>query len=210
MAGAMAAWVVETWPRRSPPRQGSGIGIRQSGAAEATLPNRWLAALADLATPLAAACAALAVLPDFDLLLHTHRTYSHSLGATAVVWAMAALAAWRLRLPVVKTATVCAAAYGSHVLLDWLGRDDSRLAGPMALWPLTSVHFKSGLDLFLEFTLLYRRQHLDWVTVLARNAHALGRELLVLGPPFLLVMKFRLTANRPPIPDPRPLRTERA
>jgi hypothetical protein len=93
---------------------------------------------------------------------------------------------------VIRTATVCAAAYGSHVLLDWLGRDDSRLAGPMATWPLTTVHLKSGLDLFLEFTLLYRRQHLDLVSVLTHNAQALGRELLILGPPFLLAMRFRL------------------
>ncbi len=200
MAGAMTAWAAEAWAaRRSSastfasvptPAAGERSNARTFGGAVRS-PDAWLAALADLSAPLTVACAVLAVIPDFDVFLHTHRTYSHSLGAAAVVWAIAALVAWRLRLPVLWTATVCAAAYASHIFLDWLGRDDSRLAGPMALWPLTTAHFKSGADLFMEFTLLHRRRF-DLAAMLARNAHAVIREITILGGPFLLVMTLRL------------------
>jgi hypothetical protein len=217
MAGAVTAWVAETWVRRSS-RQGVAVvpsasaatdtcseartgGPRaQVGRTPRTL-DRWLAALADLASPLAVTCAVVAVLPDFDVFVHTHRTYSHSLGAAAIAGGVAALVAWRLRLPVVRTAAICAAAYASHVLLDWLGRDDSRLAGPMALWPLTTLHFKSGLDLFLEFTLLHRRRF-DVVAMFARNAQALGREVLILGGPFLVAAVMKLRSSRPATSSP--------
>jgi hypothetical protein len=89
----------------------------------------------------------------------------------------------------------CGAAYASHVLLDWLGRDDSRLAGPMALWPLTHAHFKSGADLFMEFTMLRRRRYGAWTT-LVRNSPALIREIMILGVPFVVVIALRLTGQR--------------
>ena len=60
----------------------------------------------------------------------------------------------------------------------------------MALWPLTTMHFKSGADLFLEFTLLHKRRF-DVTAMLARNAPALIREIAILGGPFLVVMKLR-------------------
>ncbi len=196
MAGAMTAWVAEMSMRRpspgsSAPETAAGV----SSSAASRIIDRSLARVVDLVSPLTVACAVLAVSPDFDVFLHTHRTYSHSLGAAAIVWVLVALVAWRLRLPVVKTATICAAAYASHVLLDWLGRDDSRLAGPMALWPLTTAHFKSGADLFMEFTLLHKR-HLDLIATIIGNAPALAREMLIIGVPFLLVMTLRLKMQR--------------
>src|SRR5512142_3218497 len=118
MAGAMTAWVAELSMRRPLPNL-VAPHTPDSGTRLSRTPHiidRSLAALADLVSPLAVACAVLAVSPDFDVFLRTHRTYSHSLGAAAIVWAVVALIAWRLRLPVVKTATICAAAYASHVL----------------------------------------------------------------------------------------------
>jgi hypothetical protein len=157
--------------------------------------DRWLAASL---TPLTVTCAVLAVAPDFDTFFHTHRTYSHSLGAVAIVWALAALVGWRLRLPVVKVATICAAAYASHVLLDWLGRDDSAAGGIMALWPITTRGYRSGLNLFLE---LAPHPRFPLATLLVANAHALAREILILAPPFAWVMKLRLARCRQPRGD---------
>jgi membrane-bound metal-dependent hydrolase YbcI (DUF457 family) len=126
-------------------------------------------------TPLVVVCATLGASPDLDMLVHTHRTWSHSLGAAGVVWAMAAVVAWRLRLPVLRVATICASAYASHVFLDWLAYPDSPTSGPMALWPFSHRHYSSGLDLFLE---LRPRTRWGLRGLVRGNAHALAREFI--------------------------------
>ncbi len=184
MAGAMTAWIAETIQNRSDPQP-----VPLAGP---SLVDR----LASVVTPLAVTCAVVAVSPDFDVFFHTHRTYSHSLGAAGLVWIVAALVAWRLRLPVVKIATVCAAAYGSHILLDWLGRDDSMNGGLLALWPFSGDFYRSGLNLFLEIEghpraiVNYPGRGLVWMIFL--NREALAREVLIVGPPFLVVLGLRL------------------
>jgi membrane-bound metal-dependent hydrolase YbcI (DUF457 family) len=140
-------------------------------------------------TPLVVVCAGLAASPDLDMLVHAHRTWSHSLGAAGAVWAPAAVVAWRLRLPVLKVATICAAAYGSHVVLDWLAYPDFPTSGPMALWPFSHRHYSSGLDLFLE---LRPRTRWGLRGMVAANLHALAREMLVLLPPLLAIWLLRL------------------
>ncbi len=193
MAGAMTAWIAESWQQPSQPQPIPG--------ATSTPLDR----LAFVATPLAIACTVLAVIPDFDVFFHTHRTYSHSLGAAGIVWFAAALVAWRLRLPVVKIATICAAAYGSHVLLDWLGRDDSVNGGLMVLWPFSADYFRSGLNLFLEIggrpraIVKYPGRGLWWM--IRMNREALTREVLIVGPPFLLALAFRLSRYRTLFPS---------
>ncbi len=179
MAGAITAWAAE--------------GRRSRAGAPAPRSSSLLDRLADAFSPLTVACAVLAVAPDFDVFFHTHRTYSHSLGAAAIVWGVVAVIAWRLRLPVLRTATVCAAAYASHVLLDWLGRDDR---GLMALWPFSTADYRSGLDLFLEFTVISRRR---WgiVSVLLFNVPTLARELLVFGLPFGWMLGRKLRREAP-------------
>src|SRR5437763_5310162 len=56
-------------------------------------------------------CALLAALPDLDLLLATHRAFTHSIGAVMCVAAVAATAAVRIRRPVARVTVMCAAAY---------------------------------------------------------------------------------------------------
>ncbi len=80
--------------------------------------------------------AVLACLPDLDLLVGLHSTYTHSIGATVIVTAL--LLVW-LRDP--RLAIAGGAAYGSHVVLDWLGHDTAPPLGVMALWPVSSEHF---------------------------------------------------------------------
>ncbi len=210
MAGAMTAWLAETWERRaavSP--QGSAPRIVSAFDDNQSLLGRAAAAV----TPLMVACSVLAVIPDFDVFFHTHRTYSHSLGAAGIVWILTALVAWRLRLPVVKVATICAAAYGSHVLLDWLGRDDSANGGLMVLWPFNADYYRSGLNLFLEIDghpralLKYPGRGLLWMVLL--NRQPLVREVLIIGPLFLLALKLRLKRwARKESREPKPLRRQ--
>ncbi len=181
MVGAATAWISE-------------ISSRDLGADAAPKRRRWwsLPALAlNSLTPLAVACAVLAVSPDFDNFFHTHRTYSHSFGAAAIVWLLAALVAWRLRLPILRVATTCAAAYASHVVLDWLGRDDGPHHGLMVWWPLTREYYRSGLNLFLEFATHPRMHFTLFVTT---NAYALAREIAILLPPVLFVWLVRVEA----------------
>jgi membrane-bound metal-dependent hydrolase YbcI (DUF457 family) len=193
MAGAITAWAAEAWENRAANRRESTppAATAASHASLLALSRRSLLAkadrLADALSPLTVACVVLAVAPDFDVFFHTHRTYSHSLGAAAIVWGIVALVAWRLRLPVVRTASICAGAYGSHLLLDWLGRDSR---GLMALWPLSTRDYRSGLDLFFEFTVLTHRG--DLVAVATKNVRTLARELLVFGVPFAWMLRLRL------------------
>ena len=72
------------------------------------------------------ACAVLAAAPDLDLLFgRFHRTMTHSLLSVAVVAAVAGLVAVRARLPVTRVVLMCAAAWATHLLLDWLAVDES-------------------------------------------------------------------------------------
>ena len=143
--------------------------------------------------PLVAAVlfAALGAIPDVDVLVEgTHRLYTHSLVAVALVGLTVALAGGasgqRLGLSTMRVACVCAAAYGSHVLLDWLGDDRSVPFGIRALWPLTDTYYQSDLRLFPP---VERRYWLPgfWTA----NLRAIGWELAVLGPFAVLALWFQ-------------------
>jgi membrane-bound metal-dependent hydrolase YbcI (DUF457 family) len=137
----------------------------------------------------------LAMLPDLDLLVGAHSGPTHSLGATALVAAAAALlcAATRrglgdaIALRPGVFAVACAAAYGSHVLLDWLATDSTPPIGVMALWPMTRQHYESDWHLFMAIS---RRYHQGW-TFIRQNTLALAREMIVLLPALLLLILFR-------------------
>jgi membrane-bound metal-dependent hydrolase YbcI (DUF457 family) len=82
--------------------------------------------------------AAIACSPDLDLLAGNHNGATHSVGAALI--AGLAVFAWTRDA---RLALAAAAAYGSHVLLDWFNKDDSPPLGVMALWPLSREHFMS-------------------------------------------------------------------
>ncbi len=149
----------------------------------------------------AALFAGLGALPDIDLLFHAHSTYTHSLGATL----LAAIVAWlllrardrdgehahgreRARHGTSRAimAIACGAAYGSHVLLDWLGTDTSPPFGITALWPFSSAYFYSGLDLFPAADRRY------WLPGFwQRELTAVMWELILLLPITLVVLWLR-------------------
>ena len=159
LGGAIAGWIVSA-PQQRARRDASGT-----------------ARLARTAL-----FAALGVAPDLDLLFGTHSTYSHSIGAVG----LAGLIAYALRQPRdVRFALACAAAWGSHILLDWLGADSTPPLGVMALWPFTREFYQSPVAVFMAISRRY------WLPEFyAYNARALLREVVILGPAAWLIWKW--------------------
>jgi membrane-bound metal-dependent hydrolase YbcI (DUF457 family) len=135
-------------------------------------------------------CAAVAAAPDLDLLLRTHRTYTHSIGATLCVGLFAAAMAAYAQLPVARVALVCATAHASHILLDWLAADRTLPYGIEALWPLSQQFYISGLDLFRQT----ERRHFFTGAAIRANTLAVAQELLILGPLAWAVWLVRIKA----------------
>ena len=130
--------------------------------------------------------AGLAVAPDLDLLAGAHSTYSHSVGAVIAV-GLTALAVTRGTRPLLALA--CAAAWGSHLLLDWLGSDTTPPLGIMALWPFTREFYQSPVG---AFNAISRRYWLpDFYTY---NTIAVLRELIILGPLAWLTWRLRCSS----------------
>lgn len=128
--------------------------------------------------PLALTCAAVAMSPDVDLLFGSHRTYTHSIAAATAAGIIAWLVARRRTPRAVAVALTIAAAYASHLLLDWLGKDSSDPPGLMVLWPFSSRFYISGVDLFGEVSRRYWKPE----EFIIGNFQAVGRELLILIP----------------------------
>jgi inner membrane protein len=175
LGGIAAGWIVAAVPRTD----GKGPGSRRRFWQEAAL------------------FGALAALPDVDLLFNAHSGPTHSVGAAAIAGILVGLVAARYQLlaPAVRAATAiaaCAAAYGSHVLLDWLARDTTAPIGVMALWPLRREHYESSLHLFMAIS---RRYYQGW-TFVRQNGLALLRELVILVPILVLVFVFRPRVTR--------------
>ena len=85
-----------------------------------------------------------------------------------------------------------AAAYGSHVALDWLGSDAVAPIGIMALWPLSSEYFLSDRHWFMSVCREYWLAECWW-----HNSGGLIRELMMLGPVALGVVLMRNRLSRP-------------
>jgi len=134
----------------------------------------------------------LAAAPDLDLLVPgTHRMATHSVLAMLLVFMIAAavtgqVTRWR-------TATLCAAAYGSHLLLDWLGADNVPPRGIQLLWPFSGRWFISDLDLFRQTA----RQHFLSGPIMRQNLIAVAQELAIMAPLLAALWLVRVkTASR--------------
>jgi membrane-bound metal-dependent hydrolase YbcI (DUF457 family) len=127
------------------------------------------------------ASAAIAVLPDLDILFGQHRSYTHSIGAGALVAAVTWVLV-RRSANAASTTMIMTAAFSSHLLLDWLGKDTAPPGGLKLLWPFTSTYYVSGLDLFGEVSRRY------WLPreFIAGNLGAVGWEVVTLLPLVLL------------------------
>ena len=111
--------------------------------------------------------------PDLDLILrfvdgaNHHRGPTHSVTAALLAGLIGAALA-RLRFDAPK-AWAISAAWGSHVLLDYLGVDTSPPSGEMALWPISSAFFVSPIQIFYDvpraFTLVATMHNLQAVSI---------------------------------------------
>lgn len=163
---------------------------------------------------LSTACALLAMAPDLDLGFTRHRTYTHSIGAVVVAGLVAAVVAAAVapsalppsrqalrrtsrratvadvRRRAVRVGLTCAAAYASHLLLDWLGVDLYPPLGLQALWPFDSGWYISGLHLFRQT----RREHVFTWPVISQNVLAIAQEMAILVPIALVLWLVRVKA----------------
>ena len=174
LAGAAAAWCADLVP--------GDRGWRTAPAAAS-----WYRRAGDGLTLL---CAGIAAAPDLDLLFHSHRRYTHSIGGVLLVGVVAALAATRVRRPAVRVALMCAGAYATHLVLDWLAVDSVPPFGIRAFWPFDSTWVISGWDLFGQTE---RRHFLSAATIWI-NLQAIARELAILGPVAIAVWLIRVKA----------------
>jgi membrane-bound metal-dependent hydrolase YbcI (DUF457 family) len=127
--------------------------------------------------------AGLACLPDVDFLFGTHATYTHSIGAIAIVAAALALSLRPWTLVVAGTL-----AYASHPFLDWLGRDTTPPLGIMVLWPFSNDHFMSPVPILTPVSRRY------WLpNFWSHNLKVITVELLVFGGLALAVHRWRGT-----------------
>ena len=118
--------------------------------------------------------ACVGMLADVDLLFGLHRGLTHSLAAALFVGLLYACTRYQQR---VLAGLTVSAAYGSHVLFDWIGVDSGPPLGVEVFWPLSEQYYQA------EFLLFFRicRDYADpdcW----SHNAMALGWELIILVP----------------------------
>jgi membrane-bound metal-dependent hydrolase YbcI (DUF457 family) len=160
----------------------SPVGHTLAGLAAAFFTSS-LARFPSLSPRVVAASVAVAVAPDLDLLVRgTHRTYTHSIGASVVVAAVSWLMLRRRSPNALAASAAITAAHASHLLVDWLSKDTASPSGLTILWPFSSTYFISGVDLFGEIS---RRYWLLDEFVLG-NLKAAAWELFLLVPIALL------------------------
>jgi membrane-bound metal-dependent hydrolase YbcI (DUF457 family) len=142
------------------------------------------------------ACALLAAAPDLDLFFGPfHRTMTHSLFSVAVVAVVAGLVA-RARLArgargtIARIVVMCAGAWATHLLVDWLSVDDSPPRGLQLLWPFDSTWFISGWDLFLGS----ERRHLFSAPTMRSNLEEIAREIAIMAPIVVVLWLIRVKA----------------
>jgi membrane-bound metal-dependent hydrolase YbcI (DUF457 family) len=137
---------------------------------------------------------AAATAPDLDLVLNLidgrnhHQGASHSVGAALLAGALGALWCFLFRRPRPWTwGGLIALSWGSHLLLDYLGRDTSPPIGIPLLWPL-AIYFHFPWSIFLDIG-----RRLDWTTV-THNTIAMAWEVALLLP--ILVLTYRWCSRR--------------
>jgi membrane-bound metal-dependent hydrolase YbcI (DUF457 family) len=135
-------------------------------------------------------CAGLGAAPDLDLSFAAHRTMTHSIAAVVVVGLVSAALAANGRRPVARLALMCAAAYGSHLLLDWLGTDNYPPRGIQLMWPFNREWYISDLDVFRQTARLRIFTHGPMMT----NVRAVLQEIGILGPIVAAVWLVRVKA----------------
>jgi membrane-bound metal-dependent hydrolase YbcI (DUF457 family) len=121
--------------------------------------------------PLIITYACLGMAPDSDFLFGAHSSYTHSVGATLVAALVAAACVRSGRLAVGMSV---GAAYGSHLLLDFLGTDEVAPVGIMALWPVSKGYYLAGTNWFVAICRQYQRGACWWQVMRAVRLEVVG------------------------------------
>lgn len=174
LAGVAAAWMADLVPGRRSWR------TAPDGAS-------WVARAGNGLTLI---CAGLAASPDLDLLFAGHRTATHSIGALFVVGVVIAAIAAAAGRPFRRVGWMCAAAYGTHLLLDWLGTDSTNPRGLQLLWPVARDWYISDWNVFRQT----ERQHLLTGEVIRTNVLAIAQELAIFVPMLAALWLIRVKA----------------
>jgi inner membrane protein len=122
-----------------------------------------------------------AVAPDLDLALrfvdgvNHHRGATHSIAAAGLA-GMAGIVLGRLSPGRFPGGLAMAAAWFSHVVLDFLGVDTSPPSGEMALWPFSESFFVSPVAVFYDVRRAFSPSAIE------HNIIAAVAELLVMVP----------------------------
>jgi membrane-bound metal-dependent hydrolase YbcI (DUF457 family) len=174
LAGVAVAWAADLIP-----------GDRAWRTASGTAP--WPERAGDGLTLL---CAGLAAAPDLDLAFAPHRTMTHSLVAVVFVGVVAAAVAASTQRPVARIALMCAGAYGSHLLMDWLGVDLYPPRGIQLMWPFNHEWYISDADVFPQTARLRIFTRGPMMT----NARAILQEFAILGPMLVALWLVRVKA----------------
>jgi membrane-bound metal-dependent hydrolase YbcI (DUF457 family) len=206
LAGIAAAWAADLLPGRRTWRTAPSAPVFPA------LTDSVSGFFSGAGGALTLAAAALGVAPDLDLFLAEHRAITHSIGAVAAVFIVAWVVTGQVTRkvqsakykvqsksevqrtfdvhggtfhvgPVLRIAMICAAAYGSHLLLDWLAIDRRLPYGLQILWPFSDRWYISGLDIFLQT----ERRNLLTLATLHTNLRAMSFEIAVMLPVLVLV-----------------------
>lgn len=131
------------------------------------------------------ALAVLAALPDADLAYQRiHRAVTHSIGSTIVISIVATVVTgWVTGRRSYLFGLLCGLAWGSHIVLDWLGTDPTPPRGIKALWPFSDRWFISELDVFRGT----ERRQVFTVASFVYNLKAVAQEVAILGPVTLIL-----------------------
>ena len=89
-----------------------------------------------------------------------------------------------------RVASMCAAAYATHLLLDWLSVDLIMPRGIQALWPFTGHWYISEWNLFRQT----ERRHFLSAATMWINLQAMAQEMAILAPLVLVLWLVRVKA----------------
>lgn len=114
---------------------------------------------------------------------------SHSLGAALAAGTALGGTCWLRGGPFVPSVFRGTAAYASHLLLDYFGKEAG--SGLPLLWPLSKRRFVTDHQLFA--TIVSSRDHFVRGLLTFRNVKRVGREVAIIAP---VVIAFALLGDR--------------
>ena len=144
-----------------------------------------------------------ALLPDFDFIFGIiasapnkyHHGFTHSILFVLLVGLAGGLVVWLIdnRQKFFGNSMVFMTAGLSHLLLDWLAKDTSAPYGVPLLWPFSESYYIASVQIFSD---IHRSSNIDeffFSLLSTHNFLAIGREILILTPFWVIFLLYRNT-----------------